>query len=50
MKNDVKYSVYNFRNKDQEEAYKKMKKVFQGVPSIYNDAAIQFLLKVLKNK
>ncbi|MFH0773702.1 MAG: hypothetical protein V1922_05320 [bacterium] len=50
MKNDAKYSVYNFRNKDQEEAYKKTKKIFQGIPSIYNDAAIQFLLKVLKNK
>jgi len=47
LKNDTRYSSYNFRNKDQEDEYKKTLKPPKGIPSIYNDAAIQFILKVL---
>jgi len=50
MKNDVRYSSYNFRNKDQEDEYKKSGKPPKGIPSIYNDAAVQFILKVLSQK
>ena len=47
LKNDIRYSSYNFRNKDQEDDYKNTKKKPKGIPSIYNDAAIQYILKVL---
>lgn len=48
LKNDERYSSYNFRNKDQEDSYKKDKIPPKGgTPSIYNDASIEFILKVL---
>lgn len=47
LKNNLQYSSYNFRNKDQEDEYKKTNKPPKGIPSIYNDAAVQFILKVL---
>lgn len=48
LKNDPRYSVYNFRNKDQEENYMKTKTVSKSIPSIYNDAAIEYILKAAK--
>ncbi len=50
LKNDTRYSSYNFRNKDQEDIFKKTEKPPKNVPSIYNDAAAQFILKVLSQK
>lgn len=47
LKNDIRYSSYNFRNKDQEDAYKKTGKTPKGIPSIYNDAAVEYILKVI---
>jgi hypothetical protein len=47
LKNDTRYSSYNFRNKDQEDEYTKTHQPPRGIPSIYNDAAVQFILKVL---
>ena len=49
LKNDQHYSSYNFRNKDQEDESKKSKKPPRGMPSIYNDAAIQYILKALNH-
>jgi hypothetical protein len=50
LKNDIRYSSYNFRNKDQENEYQKTRKPPKSIPSIYNDAAIQFILKVLSQQ
>lgn len=47
LKNDIRYSSYNFRNKDQEDTYKKTGKTPNGIPSIYNDAAVEYILKVI---
>ena len=47
LKNDARYSAYNFRNKDQEDEYKLSGKPPKGIPSIYNDASVQYILKVL---
>lgn len=47
LKNDIRYSSYNFRNKDQEDIFKQTGKYPKGIPSIYNEAAVQFILKVL---
>lgn len=50
IKNDSKYSSYNFRNKDQEDEYRKTGTPPKGIPSIYNEAAVQFILKILSQK
>ncbi len=50
LKNDKKYSAYNFRNRNQEEKYKENKIIPSSVPSIFNMAAIQFVLKVLSQE
>lgn len=50
LKNDINYSSYNFRNKDQEDEYKKTNKAPKGIPSIYNDATVQFIFKVLSQQ
>ena len=47
LKNDKRYSAYNFMNKDQQDAYEEKGEMINRVPSIYNDAAIEFILKVL---
>lgn len=48
VKNNSNYSVYNFRNKKQEDTYKKSGVLPSGVPSIYNNNAVDFLVNVLK--
>lgn len=48
IKNNAQYSAYNFRRKSAEEEYAKTKKVKSDTPSIYNKAAVSFILKVLK--
>ncbi len=47
LRNDSKYSSYNFRNKDQEDLYRTTLKLPSATPSIYNDAALQYILKIL---
>ena len=44
LKNNPKYSAYNFRNKGQREAYKKTKKLQSSTPSIYNEKAVRFIV------
>ena len=48
LKSDVAYSDYNFRNKDQESDYRENRRLPKNVPSLYNDKAMGFILKVLK--
>jgi len=50
LKNNSDYSAYNFRNKDHEEEYKKTGVAKSGTPSIYNDRAIEFITKVIKEQ
>ena len=50
MKNNRDYSVYNFRNKKQEDLYKETGKLPSGTPSIYNHKAIDFIVATLKNQ
>lgn len=50
IKNDRAYSAYVFRSKEQEEKYKESGNVPKGIGSIYNEAAIEYLEKVLRNK
>lgn len=47
LKNDIRYSAYNFRNKNQEDKYKKTGGKLKSIPSIYNQAALEFILKVI---
>lgn len=48
MKENKKYAAYNFRNKKHEDDYRKTGKVPSGTPSIYNTAAVDFVIKKLK--
>ena len=49
LKNNPEYSVYNFRNKKQEDEYKASGKLPKAIPSIYNRQAVDFLVQVLKS-
>lgn len=48
LKNNPDYSVYNFRNKKQEDDYKANGQLPSAVPSIYNHRAVDFIVQVLK--
>lgn len=48
LKSKPDYSVYNFRNKKQEDEYKESGKLPKTTPSIYNQQAVDFLVHVLK--
>lgn len=48
LKNNTDYSAYNFRNKKQEDTYRESGTVPSATPSIYIPAAVEFLVKVMK--
>ena len=50
LKGNMDYSAYNFRNKKQEDAYKETEKLPKSIPNIYNNNAVDFIVKVLKDK
>lgn len=50
LKDNADYSAYNFRNKRQEDKYKETGFVPPGTPSIYNKAAVDFVIKVLREQ
>lgn len=50
LKDNLDYSAYNFRNKMQEDRYKETGHVPSATPSIYNQAAVEFIVKVIKGK
>lgn len=50
MKKNSDYSAYNFRNKRQEDKYKQTGDVPSNAPSIYNQSAVEFIIKVLKGQ
>jgi len=47
MKNNTDYSAFNFRNRKQQETFEKTAKAPSGLPSLYNGAALEFLVKLL---
>lgn len=50
LKNNPEYSAYNFRNKKQEDNFKKNGTVPSSTPTIYNDKAIEFIVNILNNE
>lgn len=48
IKDDAKYSAYNFRSKRHEDLYKASGVIPNGTPSIYNHAAVDYIVNVLK--
>jgi len=50
MKENMDYSAYNFRNKRQEDTYEEMGELSASIPSIYNQAAVNFIVTVLKGQ
>lgn len=48
LKNKTQYSDYSFRTKLQEENYKITGKLPKGITSIYNNDAVNFIIKALK--
>ncbi len=50
LKDDAKYSAYNFRTKTHEDNYKELGKIPSGTPSLYNDEAIEFIVRRLKSE
>lgn len=49
MKKDTNYSAYNFRSKKQKDKFERTGIVASGVPSIYNERAVDQLVKTLKS-
>ncbi len=49
IKKNSDYSVYNFRNKRQEDTYKEYGILPTSVPSIYNESAVTFIVNILKS-
>ncbi len=50
VKQNTNYSAYNFRSKEQEEESKVSGKLPIGITSLYNQNAIDFITRILKNK
>lgn len=50
MKNNLDYSAYIFRNKTQEDTYKESGYIPSATPSIYNQKAVEFITKILKDQ
>ena len=50
LKDNPDYSVYNFRNKKQEDEYQRTGHVPKVTPSIYNHKAVDFIVKVLMDE
>lgn len=48
IKDNPEYSIYVFRNKKQEDQYKESGIVPKGIPSIYNEKAVDFIITTLK--
>lgn len=50
IKNNPDYSLFNFRNKSQEEEYERSGKIAKGVPSIYKEATVDYIISIYKNE
>lgn len=47
LKHNLEYSAFNFRNKLQEDEYERSRLVPSGVPSIYNQKAVDYITQIL---
>lgn len=47
LKSNTRYSAYNFRNKSQEDRFRETGHIPAATPSIYNQHAVDFLIKVI---
>jgi hypothetical protein len=50
IKTNTDYSIYNFRNKKQEEDYEQTGKVPSGTPSIYKPSTIDYIIQIYNNE
>ncbi len=50
LKSNTDYSIYNFRNKSQEEEYEQNGTVHRGVPSIYKESTVNYVINIYKNE
>jgi hypothetical protein len=50
IKENLDYSAYNFRNKKQEDNFRKTGDVPTATPSIYNHGAVDFIVEVFKGQ
>lgn len=50
LKHNADYSAYNFRNKKQEDVYLETGKMAVATPSIYNEAAVDYIVKVISSR
>lgn len=50
IKKDQKYACINFRNKEQEEKYQKNKKIPDGIPIIYKEEVIEYIISIFNEK
>lgn len=50
LKNNYDYSAYNFRNKKQEDEFKKTSKIPTNCPTIYNKNALNYIVNVIKQE
>lgn len=50
LKNNLDYAAYNFRNKKQEDTYKKSGVLPKATPSIYNENTVNYIVRILKDK
>lgn len=50
IKDNIDYSIYNFRNKSQEEIYEQKGEIPKGVPSIYKETAVDYIIKIYNSE
>ena len=50
LKDDARYSSYNFRNKAQEDTYRESGTLPAATPSIYNAAAVDLIVRIVKGE
>ena len=50
IKTNPDYSIYNFRNKKQEETSEQSGVLPKGVPSIYKDVSVDYIIQIYKNE
>jgi len=50
LKNDTNYAEYNYPRKSKEEEYRQSGEIPKNIPSIYNNNAVTFIVKILKEQ
>lgn len=50
IKMNKDYSIYNFRNKKQEEEYEQNGVIHNGTPSIYKKATVDYIIQIFNNE